>query len=177
MHFIRFVSAKGTFSLLNETWTLDSDHGTGAAIRATIDGFVSGMVMASCLPTAAGRVRVGHHHGSYDGAQNSAEQVEEEPAPPAATVPKLYRVFQADWDRGSDSPVEVGADRVWSAGWAFPYSQAYHSRPNTSNWNDAISSLLFCLTLVLFFSWLLRKQLGRVRFGCPLFFLAPHPNG
>lgn len=29
MHFIRFVSAQGTFSLLNETWTLDSDHWTG----------------------------------------------------------------------------------------------------------------------------------------------------
>lgn len=87
MHFIRFVSAKGTFSLLNETWTLDSDHWTGSTIRATIDGFVSGMVMASCLPTAAGRIRVGHHHGSYDGAQDSAEQVEEEP-------PHLLQLFQ-----------------------------------------------------------------------------------
>ena len=37
VHFIRFVSAKGTFSLLNETWSLDQDRWAGATIRATID--------------------------------------------------------------------------------------------------------------------------------------------
>jgi len=37
VHFIRFVSGEGTFSVLNETWTLDAEKWAGKTIRATID--------------------------------------------------------------------------------------------------------------------------------------------
>jgi hypothetical protein len=37
VHFIRFVSSAGTFSLLNESWQLDQKLWAGTTIRATID--------------------------------------------------------------------------------------------------------------------------------------------
>jgi hypothetical protein len=37
VHFIRFVSSAGTFSVLNERWQLDKEHWTGKTIRATVD--------------------------------------------------------------------------------------------------------------------------------------------
>lgn len=37
VHFIRFVSPTGSFSILNETWTLDETRWAGCTIRATID--------------------------------------------------------------------------------------------------------------------------------------------
>jgi transposase InsO family protein len=37
VHFIRFVSLDGHFSVLNETWTLDKERWAGRTIRATID--------------------------------------------------------------------------------------------------------------------------------------------
>lgn len=37
VHFIRFVDQDGAFSLLNETWLLDTTHWTGQTVRATID--------------------------------------------------------------------------------------------------------------------------------------------
>jgi hypothetical protein len=37
VHFIRFVSSAGTFSILNEHWTLDKTKWAGKTIRATID--------------------------------------------------------------------------------------------------------------------------------------------
>jgi hypothetical protein len=37
VHFIRFVSTAGTFSVLNERWQLDKEHWTGKTIRATVD--------------------------------------------------------------------------------------------------------------------------------------------
>ena len=37
VHFIRFVSGEGTFSILNERWPLDKTHWAGRTIRATID--------------------------------------------------------------------------------------------------------------------------------------------
>jgi putative transposase len=37
VHFIRFVSTGGTFSVLNERWQLDKEHWTGKTIRATVD--------------------------------------------------------------------------------------------------------------------------------------------
>ena len=36
LHFIRFVSHQGTFSLLNEAWPLDADEWAGKVIRATL---------------------------------------------------------------------------------------------------------------------------------------------
>jgi transposase InsO family protein len=53
VHFIRFVSTKGTFSILNETWTLDKDLWAGHTIRATID-------------TQAQQLRVYHHPSKDD---------------------------------------------------------------------------------------------------------------
>jgi hypothetical protein len=37
LHFIRFVSEQGTFSLLNETWQLEPGTWAGKTIRATLD--------------------------------------------------------------------------------------------------------------------------------------------
>lgn len=37
IHFIRFVANDGSFSILNETWTLDKNRWAGSTIRATID--------------------------------------------------------------------------------------------------------------------------------------------
>ena len=37
VHFIRFVANDGSFSILNETWTLDKNLWAGSTIRATID--------------------------------------------------------------------------------------------------------------------------------------------
>jgi transposase InsO family protein len=37
VHFIRFVSPKGSFSILNESWALDKDRWAGSTVRATID--------------------------------------------------------------------------------------------------------------------------------------------
>jgi transposase InsO family protein len=37
VHFIRFVSGEGTFSVLNEIWSLDAERWAGKTIRATID--------------------------------------------------------------------------------------------------------------------------------------------
>jgi hypothetical protein len=37
VHFVRFVSSAGTFSMLNESWQLDQKHWAGKTIRATID--------------------------------------------------------------------------------------------------------------------------------------------
>ncbi len=37
VHFIRFVTEQGTFSMLNETWQLDPDQWAGKTIRATLD--------------------------------------------------------------------------------------------------------------------------------------------
>ena len=37
VHFIRFVTSNGTFSILNETWSLDKDRWAGSTIRVTID--------------------------------------------------------------------------------------------------------------------------------------------
>lgn len=37
VHFIRFVTEQGTFSMLNETWQLDPDQWAGKTIRATVD--------------------------------------------------------------------------------------------------------------------------------------------
>lgn len=37
IHFIRFVTAEGTFSLLNENWQLDPQPWAGKTIRATLD--------------------------------------------------------------------------------------------------------------------------------------------
>ena len=37
LHFVRFVEADGSFSLLNESWSLDPHHWAGKTIRATLD--------------------------------------------------------------------------------------------------------------------------------------------
>ena len=37
VHFIRFVASNGTFSILNEIWSLDKDRWAGSTIRVTID--------------------------------------------------------------------------------------------------------------------------------------------
>ena len=37
VHFIRFVSSAGTFSVLNERWQLDKEKWAGKTVRATID--------------------------------------------------------------------------------------------------------------------------------------------
>jgi hypothetical protein len=37
LHFIRFVSSTGTFSLLNEHWQVDKEHWAGKTVRAEID--------------------------------------------------------------------------------------------------------------------------------------------
>jgi len=37
VHFIRFVSGSGTFSILNEKWQLDQEPWAGKTIRAVID--------------------------------------------------------------------------------------------------------------------------------------------
>lgn len=37
VHFIRFVDQDGTFSLLNEVWSLEASHWAGKTIRATLD--------------------------------------------------------------------------------------------------------------------------------------------
>lgn len=37
LHFVRFVEADGSFSMLNESWSLDPRHWAGKTIRATLD--------------------------------------------------------------------------------------------------------------------------------------------
>jgi transposase InsO family protein len=37
LHFIRFVTPEGTFTILNETWHLDQEEWPGKTIRATVD--------------------------------------------------------------------------------------------------------------------------------------------
>jgi hypothetical protein len=37
LHFIRFVTSEGTFTILNETWQLDREAWAGKTIRATVD--------------------------------------------------------------------------------------------------------------------------------------------
>lgn len=37
VHFIRFVTAEGTFNILNEAWQLDPEHWAGKTIRASVD--------------------------------------------------------------------------------------------------------------------------------------------
>jgi len=37
VHFIRFVSSAGTFSMLNERWQLDEERWAGKTVRATVD--------------------------------------------------------------------------------------------------------------------------------------------
>lgn len=56
VHFVRFVSSKGTFSLLNETWTLDQDRWAGCTVRATID-------------TQAQQLNIYHHPAKADYCQ------------------------------------------------------------------------------------------------------------
>ncbi len=56
VHFIRFVTNNGTFSILNETWPLDKKRWAGSTIRATID-------------TQAQRLNVYHHPSQADFCQ------------------------------------------------------------------------------------------------------------
>ncbi len=56
VHFIRFVSNAGTFSILNEAWSLDKDRWAGATIRATID-------------THAQQLLIFHHPAEHDHCQ------------------------------------------------------------------------------------------------------------
>lgn len=60
VHFVRFVSSTGTFSLLNETWTLDQDRWVGATVRATID-------------TQAQQLAIYHHPAKADYCQLIAQ--------------------------------------------------------------------------------------------------------
>jgi len=60
VHFFRFVSSKGTFSLLNETWALDKDRWAGSTVRATID-------------TQAQQLNIYHHPAKADYCQLIAQ--------------------------------------------------------------------------------------------------------
>ncbi len=60
VHFIRFVASNGTFSILNEIWSLDKDHWAGSTIRATID-------------TQAQQLNVYHHPVKVDYCQLIAQ--------------------------------------------------------------------------------------------------------
>jgi transposase InsO family protein len=56
VHFIRFVSGEGTFSILNERWLLDKTRWAGRTIRATID-------------LAAQQLKVYHQPAKYQDCQ------------------------------------------------------------------------------------------------------------
>ncbi|HXV43718.1 MAG TPA: helix-turn-helix domain-containing protein [Anaerolineae bacterium] len=60
VHFIRFVSATGTFSILNETWSLDQKRWADITIRATID-------------TQAQQLNIYHHPPKADYCQLIAQ--------------------------------------------------------------------------------------------------------